>query len=69
MIVSRRCDRPMARRKRLLPCDKNCRDCMASIERDDLGNESHGLSEPDSIDYHLMFRNMQIRRRHGDLKY
>lgn len=41
MIISRRCDKPMARRKGLLPCGHRCKTCVACIERDDHGTESH----------------------------
>lgn len=41
MIVSRRCDRPMAEKKRLLPCDHRCSTCVACIERNEYGDERH----------------------------
>ena len=41
-IVRRRCDVPMARNKGLLRvCDKRCRTCLACIEVDEFGQESH----------------------------
>ena len=35
IIVSRECDEPMARSKGLLPCEKDCANCMACIEKTD----------------------------------
>jgi len=44
-IVNRRCDRPMARSKKLLPCDHNCKTCVACIEMDEYGSESHAVRD------------------------
>lgn len=42
MIVRRRCDVPMARRKGLLyRCSRRCKDCLCCIETDEYGNEQH----------------------------
>lgn len=41
MIIKRECDVPMARSKRLFPCDKDCRNCMACIETTDTGERRH----------------------------
>ena len=41
MIVKRRCDKPMAEKKGLLPCSRRCRTCIACIERDEHGDERH----------------------------
>jgi len=31
-VLKRYCDEPMARKRKLLPCDKNCKNCFACIE-------------------------------------
>lgn len=41
MIVKRECDAPMARQKNLLPCDNDCKCCMACIETTDVGERRH----------------------------
>lgn len=41
MIVKRRCDKPMAEKKGLLPCDHRCSTCSACIERNEYGDERH----------------------------
>lgn len=41
MIVRRECDVPMARSKGLLPCDKDCKNCMACIETTNTGERRH----------------------------
>lgn len=41
MIVRRECDEPMARSKKILPCDKDCKRCMACIEITDTGERRH----------------------------
>lgn len=64
-VTSRRCDKPMARSKGLIPCKQNCAICPACIERDQYGNEEH-VSGPY---YVLLARNMRIRGYHGDLEY
>lgn len=40
-ILRRRCDRPMAVRKKLLPCERNCRECFACINLYDDFSEGH----------------------------
>lgn len=40
-IIHRECDEPMARSKGLLPCEKDCKNCMACIETTDTGNRQH----------------------------
>lgn len=66
MIISRRCDRPMAISKRLLPCNKRCATCVACIVRDELGTEGHVNLQKGS-DPVLRARNMMIRSYYGDL--
>lgn len=62
IIVSRRCDVQMAKKKRLFPCDRRCKQCVACIERDYYGNESHALrGGHGQLDYKLLFRNMRLR--------
>lgn len=62
MIIRRRCDEPMARSKRLLPCEHNCKSCVACIIRDDSGNEYHALGgQKDQCDPVLLARNMRLR--------
>lgn len=42
VIVSRRCDEPMARRKGLLGyCQHRCSECLCCIEKDAHGSEQH----------------------------
>lgn len=31
-VLKRYCDEPMAKKRKLLPCDKNCKNCFACIE-------------------------------------
>lgn len=40
-VIRRECDEPMARSKRLLPCNKDCKNCMACIETTDTGERRH----------------------------
>ena len=40
-IIDRYCDEPMARSKGLLPCEKDCKNCMACIEVTDTGERQH----------------------------
>ena len=40
-IIRRECDEPMARSKGLLPCEKNCKNCMACIEITESGERQH----------------------------
>ena len=62
MIVKRRCDEPMARSKRLLPCRKNCASCVACIERNEYGDERHALGgQKERSDPVLLARNLKIR--------
>ena len=61
MIISRRCDKPMARKKRLLPCDHRCRTCIACIERNEYGDESH-VYHHNGGDPTLQVRNWALRR-------
>lgn len=68
MIVSTRCDRPMAVSKRLLPCNKHCRTCVACIIRDESGEERHvHFPRGKGSDPFLLARNNMIRSYHGDL--
>lgn len=70
MIVSRRCDVPMARRKRLFPCDHRCRQCVACIEKDDMGNESHAVrDEQKDQDMKLLQRNMEVMHGYDRAKH
>lgn len=64
-VIRRRCDVPMARSKRLLPCQKNCRSCVACIETDENFHERHAVHGR-SFDPVLLIRNRIIRRRHDD---
>lgn len=42
VVIRRRCDVPMARKKGILDnCHGKCADCLCCIEMDSLGNESH----------------------------
>lgn len=41
MVIKRECDAAMARDKKLLPCDKDCKNCMACIETTDTGERRH----------------------------
>lgn len=68
IIVSRRCDVPMARSKNLLPCGKQCSTCVACIERDQYGNEGHAVHGR-VLDYVLLARNLRLRGYYGDLEY
>ena len=68
IVVSRRCDVPMARSKGLLPCRKECRTCTACIERDQYGNERHAVHGK-AVDYRLLARNLRLRGYHGDIEY
>lgn len=71
MIVSRRCDVPMARSKGFLPCKgEDCRSCVACIVRDDHGNEYHALgAAEDRSDPKLLARNMRLRGYYGKLEW
>ena len=40
-IIGRECDEPMARSKGLLPCEKDCKNCMACIEIIETGERQH----------------------------
>ena len=40
-IIGRYCDEPMARSKGLLPCENDCKHCMACIEMTDTGEKQH----------------------------
>lgn len=61
MIVSSRCDKAMARSKRLLPCEHNCRSCVCCIIRDEHGNERHVLGGyGEGSDPRLLQRNLWI---------
>ena len=40
-IVKRECDVPMASKKGLLPCDKQCKGCIACIEWNEEGERQH----------------------------
>ena len=66
MIIGRRCDKPMAEKKRLLPCNKRCRTCVACIRISDDGRESHTPDFRDGGDPALLARNLAIRSYYGD---
>ena len=40
-IIGRECDEPMAMSKGLLPCEKDCKNCMACIEIIETGERQH----------------------------
>lgn len=40
-VIKRYCDVPMARKKRYLPCDNNCKKCLACIEQTVSGEKRH----------------------------
>lgn len=64
MIIKRRCDKPMARKKGLLPCKHRCKTCNACIQMDDSGRESH-VSTLHGGDPALQARNLAIRGMYG----
>lgn len=66
MIVRRRCDKPMAEKKRLLPCKKRCRTCVACIHISDDGRDFHTPTFRDGGDPVLQARNLAIRSYYGD---
>lgn len=67
MIVSYRCDKPMARSKGLLPCKKTCKSCVCCILRDDQGSERHALGgQRERSDPRLRARNLRLRGFFGD---
>lgn len=41
VAIEWRCDRAMARSKHLLPCDRNCLECVACIAKDMYAQEWH----------------------------
>lgn len=67
MIIRRYCDEPMAKKKKLFPCDKRCRQCVACVEVDKDGQGAHAVREVDAQDMKLLARNLRIRRTHGDI--
>ena len=46
-IIRRECDEPMARRKGYLPCEHDCRNCLACIEVNRDGERSHVVKRGD----------------------
>lgn len=54
----------MARKKKLLPCSHRCKTCIACIERDENGIESHVYPWRGG-DPQLQVRNMIRRRYYG----
>lgn len=40
-VVRRRCDKPMAEKKGFLPCDNDCKNCLACIEELKCGENRH----------------------------
>lgn len=40
-IIRRECDRPMAEKKGYIPCNQNCKDCLACIEVNAEGDRAH----------------------------
>ena len=66
MIVGRRGDKPMAEKKRLLPCKKRCRTCVACIHISDDGRDFHTPTFRDGGDPVLQARNLAIRSYYGD---
>ena len=40
-VIKRTCDEPMARSKKLLPCEQNCKQCHACIEVLENGERRH----------------------------
>ena len=67
MIISIRCDEPMAKKKGLLPCNKRCRTCVACIRRNEYGQEGHVWNLRGSCPA-LAARNMAIRSYYGDFE-
>lgn len=61
VVVGRKCDVPMARKKHLFPCNHECRECIACIEWSREGRSWHvphniaGFSDPK-----LLMRNITI---------
>lgn len=46
-IIRRECDEPMARRKGYLPCEHDCKNCLACIETNKDGERSHVVKRGD----------------------
>ena len=71
MIISTRCDVPMARSKGFLPCKgESCRSCVACIIRDETGSEYHALGgHADRSDPKLLARNLRMRGIYGRLEW
>lgn len=68
MIIRRYCDEPMAKKKKLFPCDKRCHQCVACIEVDEDGQGAHAVhGDKNARDMKLFARNLQIRGLHGDI--
>ena len=40
-IIRRECDRPMAKKKGYIPCNQDCKNCLACIEINSEGERSH----------------------------
>jgi hypothetical protein len=40
-VIKRECDKPMAEKKGYLPCDENCKTCLACIETLSSGDRQH----------------------------
>lgn len=66
MVIGRRCDKPMAEKKGLLPCKKRCRTCVACIHISDDGRDFHTPTFRDGGDPVLQARNLAIRSYYGD---
>jgi len=66
MIIKRRCDKPMAEKKGLLPCQHRCKTCNACIVMGENSSESH-VSTLHGGDPALQARNSKIRSMYGGL--
>lgn len=61
LVIGRRCDVPMARKKKLLPCNKRCQECIACIEWSRTGQAWHvPYSMVKFSDPKLLMRNIAI---------
>lgn len=66
MIIKRECDEPMARSKRLLPCDHRCKGCVACICTDEYGHRFHTpIDHQGRGDPKLAIRNWRIKSYYG----
>lgn len=60
-VVGRKCDKPMAEKLHLLPCNKRCQECVACIEWSRTGQSWHvPFSLEKFSDPKLLMRNISI---------